>query len=163
MITRKICMLGSFAVGKTSLVKRYVQGTFSEKYLTTIGVKIDKKIVETASGSICLMLWDISGDDEYQKLPISYLRGCAAYLLVVDGTRKATLTKAREIQEKVEDAMGELPHIMVLNKADLTNEWEIEKEDLAAFHDTALLKTSAKTGQSVEDIFSLLANMLIED
>ena len=67
MIQKKICMLGAFAVGKTSLVKQYVSGIFSEKYHTTVGVKIDKKMVEVDGQSMTLILWDLHGEDEFSK------------------------------------------------------------------------------------------------
>jgi small GTP-binding protein len=86
MTQKKICMLGSFSVGKTSLVARYVSSVFSDKYLTTVGVKIDKKTVAVDGADVTLLLWDIYGEDDFQKLRMSYLRGASGYLLVVDGT-----------------------------------------------------------------------------
>ena len=62
MIQKKICMLGAFAVGKTSLVKRYVHSMFSDKYLSTVGVKIDKKVLHNGDSEVMLMLWDLYGD-----------------------------------------------------------------------------------------------------
>jgi len=73
MIKKKIVMLGSFAVGKTSLVQRFVNSIFSEKYLTTIGVKIDQKIVNVNDKEVNLLLWDIHGEDDYQKMVLSQL------------------------------------------------------------------------------------------
>ena len=80
MIRKKICMIGAFAVGKTSLVRRFVQSIFDEKYLTTVGVKIDKKVVEVDGRQIMLMLWDLEGQDVYHSVRTSYLRGAAGYL-----------------------------------------------------------------------------------
>ena len=99
MIEKKICMLGSFAVGKTSLVTRFVTSIFSDRYLTTIGVKIDKKIVSLAGRDITLIVWDIHGDDEFQRIRTSYLRGASGYLLVVDGTRRDTLATAMGLRD----------------------------------------------------------------
>jgi len=90
-LQKKICMLGGFSVGKTSLVKRYVQSVFSETYLTTVGVKIDKKTVDLPERSVNLILWDLAGEDDIGSLRITYLRGAAGYVLVADGTRPATL------------------------------------------------------------------------
>ena len=98
MIQKKICMLGGFAVGKTSLVSRFVSSIFSDKYLTTVGVKIDKKPVSVDGRDVTLMLWDIYGQDDFQTVQPSQLRGMAGYLLVVDGTRRATLDVARQLQ-----------------------------------------------------------------
>ena len=102
MIQKKVCMLGAFAVGKTSLVARYVHSIFSDKYLTTIGVKIDKKPVSLLRGEMELILWDIYGEDEFQKVRMSYLQGASAYLLVADGTRRATLEVAASLQRAAE-------------------------------------------------------------
>ena len=99
MIQKKICMLGGFSVGKTSLVARFVHSIFSEKYLTTVGVKIDKKVVKVRDEDVNLMLWDIYGEDEFQKIRMSYLKGSSGYLLVVDVTRKSTLDMACKVQQ----------------------------------------------------------------
>src|SRR5271169_437320 len=100
MIQKKICMLGSFAVGKTSLVRRFVESIYSETYQTTVGVKIDKKVVALDRVEITLVLWDLYGEDDFQKMRWSYLRGAAGYLLVADGTRRATLERAVALEQK---------------------------------------------------------------
>ena len=85
MLQKKICMLGGFSVGKTSLVKRYVESVFSETYLTTVGVKIDKKTVNLDDRAVTLILWDVAGEDDISTVRMTYLRGCAGYVLVADG------------------------------------------------------------------------------
>src|ERR1043165_1179544 len=100
MLQKKICMLGAFAVGKTSLVTRYVKSIFSENYLTTVGVKIDKKTVTVDSTEVNLILWDLAGEDEFVQLQTSYLKGSSGYILVSDGTRSDTLLKAFTLQRK---------------------------------------------------------------
>src|SRR5258707_408911 len=99
-VQRKICMLGGFSVGKTSLVKRYVQSIFSESYLTTVGVKIDKKTVTLGDRVVHLILWDLAGEDDMSSLRMSYLRGSAGYVLVADGTRPATLETALSLRRR---------------------------------------------------------------
>lgn len=157
-------MLGIFAVGKTSLVQRFVKSIFSEKYLTTVGVKIDKKTVELDNQAIDLMLWDLHGEDEFQKLQMSYLRGASGYLLVVDGTRSSSLDGALSLKEKVDSALGEIPFLMLLNKADLSDQWELDTEKLTELETMgwSLLKTSAKSGQGVEEAFRTLAMRTLE-
>ncbi|MFN6951418.1 MAG: Rab family GTPase, partial [Albidovulum sp.] len=86
MIQKKICLLGAFAVGKTSLVARFVRSTFSDKYLTTVGVKIDRKDLDLPGTPVTLMLWDLAGEDEFNTVQMSYLRGSAGLLIVADGT-----------------------------------------------------------------------------
>ena len=100
-LQKKICMIGAFSVGKTSLVKRYVQSVFSDTYLTTVGVKIDKKTVDVAGRTVNLILWDLAGEDDIASLRMSYLRGAAGYVLVADGTRPSTLDVALSLRERV--------------------------------------------------------------
>jgi len=101
MIQKKVCMVGTSGVGKTSLVAKFVHSIFSDKYLTTVGVKIDKKTVAVDGNEVMLMIWDLAGDDDYQRLQTSYLRGTSGYLLVADGIRQITLDQAIEIQARV--------------------------------------------------------------
>ncbi len=165
MLQKKICMLGSFSVGKTSLVRRFVESIFSEAYQTSIGVKVDKKVVSAGSEEVTLVLWDIHGEDVYQKIRMSYLRGMSGYLLVVDGTRRQTLDDALALNERVIQEAGKVPAILVFNKSDLAEKWEIDsaREAELAAAGWNILRASAKTGDSVEDVFSkLTAAMLAE-
>jgi small GTP-binding protein len=165
MIQKKICMLGSFAVGKTSLVAQFLTKGFSEKYHTTIGVKVDKKTVEVAGSSVDLILWDIQGEDSSQQLYLSYLRGISGYLLVVDGTRRATLTTAINIQSTVSSLLGpDVPFVVLVNKRDLEAEWEVQESDLQELAQRSwyVAKTSAKTGEEVEQAFLRLATQVMQ-
>ena len=162
MIQKKVCMVGAFATGKTSLVARFVKGIYSDKYQTTIGVKIDKKQVETGQHTVNIMLWDIHGEDEFQNVRMSYLRGAAGYLLVVDGTRRSSLETALNLKAKVAENIGDIPFIMVINKYDLKDDWEISEADIADLQEREieLIKTSAKTDLAVEDCFLQLAEKM---
>ncbi|MGB6297473.1 MAG: Rab family GTPase [Rivularia sp. (in: cyanobacteria)] len=164
MLQKKICMVGAFATGKTSLVAKYVYSIFSEKYQTTVGVKIDRKTLMVEEKELSLILWDLYGEDEFQKLRTSYLRGSSGYLLVVDGTRKSTLQTALDLQKRVEDSIGKVPFILVLNKWDLENEWELDSASIEAIEQKGWMvtKTSAKTGLNVEEIFNTLATKILE-
>ena len=159
MLQKKVCMLGGSGVGKTSLVSRFVSSLFSDKYLTTVGVKVDKKTVPIDSGEMTLMLWDIYGQDEFQTVRDSYLRGASGYLLVADGTRYATLDTATALQQKAESVVGRVPFLLLLNKADLDADWQINERALwkLAEQGWPVLKTSAKTGAGVDDAFAKLA------
>ena len=162
MIQKKICMLGGTSVGKTSLVARYVRNMFSDKYLSSIGVKVDKKVVALDGTDVTLVVWDIHGDDQFQAIRTSYLRGTSGYLLVVDGTRRSTLDKALDVKKTVDQVVGDLPFIVLLNKADLTAEWDLtaaDEEELQSKY--TVLRSSAKTGAGVEDAFDRLARALI--
>jgi small GTP-binding protein len=162
MLQKKICMLGGFGVGKTSLVSRFVTSMFSDTYLTTIGVKIDKKTLTVDSHEMNLMLWDIYGQDEYQTVRDSYLRGASGYLLVADGTRHATLDTAAALQQKAESVVGEVPFLLLLNKVDLVREWQVDERALVKLVDRgwSVVKTSAKTGTGVEGAFTTLASQM---
>ena len=155
----KICMLGGFGVGKTSLVSRFVSSIFSDRYLTTVGVKIDKKLVTVDSAPVTLMLWDIYGQDEFQSVRDSYLRGASGYLLVADGTRHATLQTAIALKQQAESVVGQVPFLLLLNKADLDRDWQVDEEALVDLVDSGwrVVKTSAKTGAGVDDAFETLA------
>lgn len=163
MLHKKICMLGSFSVGKTSLILRFVESIFSDRYLTTVGVKIDKKVISVDSQDVTLMLWDLYGEDEFQKIRMSYLRGASGYLLVADGTRPATLDKTLAIKDEAEKNFGAIPFVVALNKCDLVNDWEVtsEREAELAIRAGKVVRTSAKTGEGVEIAFeSLIKEML---
>src|SRR5215831_9791313 len=159
MIQKKVCMIGSFAVGKTSLVARFVKSIFSEKYLTTVGAKIDKKTVQLGNQELTLILWDLHGDDEFQKVRTSYLQGSAGYLLVADGTRRFTLDKALLLQKEAHDVLGQVPFVLTLNKSDLAHEWEVNDETVNELEGRGwvVMRTSAKEGQGVEEAFLHLA------
>lgn len=165
MIKKKICMLGVFAVGKTSLVQRYVRSIFSDKYLTTVGVKIDKKTVVLSGQQVDLMLWDLQGEDEFQKVQMSYVRGSSGYLLVADGTRASTLEGALRLKDQVDQEVGKAPFLLLVNKADLIDEWELDDGQFAnlSTEDWTIMRTSAKTGEGVEEAFRNLAAKIMEE
>jgi small GTP-binding protein len=158
-LQKKICMIGAFSVGKTSLVKRYVQSVFSETYLTTVGVKIDKKVVDVSGQTVNLILWDVAGEDDVSVLRMSYLRGAAGYVLVADGTRPATVDVALSLRDRVRTEYGSLPFVLLLNKHDLLDQWEISDAALAGLRDSGwwACPTSARTGENVEEAFRYLA------
>ena len=158
-LQKKICMLGAFSVGKTSLVKRFVESVFSETYLTTVGVKIDKKTVELSDRIVNLILWDLAGEDDISSLRMSYLRGAAGYVLVADGTRPLTLEVALSLRQRVEAEFGRLPFVLLLNKSDLKEQWAISDEDVEDLRQSGwwVRSTSARTGEGVDDAFGTLA------
>jgi len=164
MIQMKICMLGAYAVGKTSLVSRYVHSLYSEQYVTTVGVKVDKKQLDVDGQDVTLMLWDIYGQDDYQKVTPAQLSGMSGYLLVVDGTRLATLATARQLQDSITTSMGPLPFVLLLNKHDLAPQWEMDENALwkLAEHGWRIVRTSAKTGEGVEHAFESLSRAMLQ-
>ena len=158
-LQKKICMIGGFSVGKTSLVKRFVESVFSETYLTTVGVKIDKKTVDVDGRAVNLILWDVAGEDDVNSIRMSYLRGAAGYVLVADGTRRTTLEVALSLRERIETELGKLPFVLLLNKNDLTDQWSIEEAEVEDLRQAgwSVRASSARTGDGVEDAFRELA------
>ena len=156
-------MVGAFAVGKTSLVKRFVKGVFDERYLTTVGVKIDRKEVEVKGRQVNIMLWDLAGEDAMAGVRLDYLRGASGYLLVLDGTRPETLDTAISLRERIQDQIGALPYAMAVNKIDLVDEWRIDEARLDAEVQAGanLVRTSALTGDGVEAMFVHLARAML--
>jgi small GTP-binding protein len=157
-------MIGDFAVGKTSLVGRFVRQTFSEKYLTTVGVKIDTKLIKLSEEQeVKLILWDIAGNDALTTTTTSYLRGAAGYILVVDGTRKPTWQSALKLQAAVTAQTGHKPFACLLNKADLREQWEVSPDLVAPQIEQGwkLIESSAQTGMGVEEAFTWLAWQLL--
>jgi len=170
-VKKKICMLGASAVGKTSLVRRFVEGIFRDEYVTTIGVQIEKKPVDVEGETVTLILWDVNGEDRFQSVSSSYIRGAAGYLLVADGTRPQTLDTAQSLHQRAQDEVGRVPFYLLVNKVDLrdggeTDErnWAVTPEALEQYglSDWPVLYTSAKDGTHVEQAFAGLANALVD-
>ncbi|MCC6316739.1 MAG: GTP-binding protein [Gemmatimonadaceae bacterium] len=155
-------MLGATGVGKTSLVRRYVESMFSEKYQATIGVKIDRKLVDHEGGQVSLLLWDLQGEDDLQKVRTTYLRGAAGLIYVADGTRPDTLDRALAIQRGAEDAVGSVPSLLFVNKSDLADEWAVTAADQGARGPAGVdvFTTSARTGANVEAAFAALVRRM---
>jgi small GTP-binding protein len=155
--------MGSFSVGKTSLIKRFVNSIFDDKYHTTVGVKIDKKEMSIAGTDLTFVIWDIAGEDDFASFRPIYLRGVSAYIIVIDGTRQHSLDIALKINQKSQVLTGGVPVVFALNKCDLEEQWVLQDkhlEELQRF-DSPIIKTSAKTGQGVDDIFYRLGVQLI--
>ncbi len=181
---RKICLLGDFAVGKTSLVSRYVHNVFSDRYLTTVGVKIDTRIVElsqiparsssppgaestekqpagVALRSIKLVLWDLAGAANLNAPARAYIQGAHGFLAVCDGTRRATLNTALTLLNSAREQIGTRPAVLLVNKQDLYESWEVDQDSLDSARSRVanVLATSAKTGANVDRAFRLLAEL----
>jgi len=163
VVKKKICMLGTFAVGKTSLVQRFVRSVFSDRYLTTVGVRIDQKTVTIDDNQVELILWDIHGDDEFQNVRSMYLRGMGGYFLVIDGTRRESLDKAEELQALADAVAENTPFLLLVNKDDIREEWEITEADLDRIREKGwtVLTTSAKSDHAVTEAFEQLAERML--
>lgn len=159
MIQKKICMVGVYGTGKTALVQRYVHSIFSAKYLSTVGVKIDRKEVQVDGDPVTLMLWDLEGRDHTHDISLSYVRGAHGIIYVVDGTRHETYDQVFELRDLVTGTVGDVPSVVAFNKADLKDDWKLtagDEKDVAG-RGWRAVRTSAKSGEGVEPMFGWLA------
>lgn len=160
MISRKVILTGSFGVGKTSLFNRFIYNAFDDKYLTTIGVKVNKKEMVVDDKDVSILLWDIAGEISQDKVPISYFLGSTGILYVFDLTRPSTYknidSDLKYLREIVPDAVIKV----VANKKDMLEDNQIEdiKKQIKVKWDVI---TSAKTGENVEELLLQLTKEII--
>ena len=167
-LQKKVCLLGDFAVGKTSLVRRFVYNLFDDKYLSTIGVKVSRKTISLPTTndivSITMMLWDLAGSEEFGQMRSSYLRGAAGAVLVCDLTRPETLDHLQTYLDDLREISPGAQFLLAGNKNDLVEQQHVSHkdiEDFAARWGVPYRLTSAKTGDDVETLFRTLGNMLV--
>lgn len=161
--SKKVVILGHFGVGKTSLIRRFVTNQFSDQYKVTIGVHISKKVVTlTAQESISMILWDLEGTDSLDQIRDAYLLGTHGVIFVFDVTRPSTFQQLNKDLKIVSNKLPDRPLLVVGNKKDLVSEEDLN--DLLKEHNISHdYLTSAKTGDTVEDVFLNLATLLNTD
>jgi small GTP-binding protein len=173
-ISKKVCLLGDFAVGKTSLVRRFVYDLFDDKYISTIGVKVSRKTVvipgKDEMVELAMMLWDLAGSEEFDRVRTSYVRGASGAVLVCDFTRPGTLHNLRSYADDLLSVSPGAQIIVAANKRDLLAS---EPDGQASYLEPDLVEevahslrapcylTSAKTGTEVEEMFRQLGLLLI--
>jgi small GTP-binding protein len=164
VIKKKVCLLGAFGVGKTSLVRKFVHSIFDDTYRSTIGVKIDKKVVCVGDHEVVMVIWDVAGEEEFFQIPDSYVKGAHGILFVADGTREETLTTLHAIRERFRESVGALPEVILLNKKDLVDQWALGDDVESSFADQGVrcMRTSAMDGRNVEAAFVSMAMQLIQ-
>lgn len=165
-ITSKVCIIGDFAVGKTSVTERFVNNHFSEKYLTTVGVKIDTREIQRPDRGIVhkLVIWDLAGSDRLDTTQLAYLRGANGCAYVADGTRANTLRSLVDLKEQLSNLYGDVPAVALVNKSDLHSDWEVDDQQLDTLRAQFdhVFKTSAKTGDEVERAIDNLAGRILD-
>ena len=155
MIAKKVLLVGNFGVGKTSLIRRFVLNEFSEDYISTIGVRVSKKVVEYNNQSIKLMIWDVAGTSGNEKIPKAYFLGAHAAMFVFDVSREETYLTIDENLKMVKDLSGLKNITVVGNKKDLLTQDELQEViDLVTVKIDLI--TSAKEDENVEDAFMQL-------
>ncbi len=150
-MTKKVILLGKYGVGKTSLISQFVHSKFSEQYLTTIGVKIDKKEINIDGITLSMIIWDIAGESSQTKVPGNYKLGSDGVLFVFDVTRPSTYQHIQSELELIRHVMPDVPIKILANKVDLISEENLD--DLMSSFDQNAMPCSAKTGQNVEEAF----------
>ena len=167
--SKKICLLGDFAVGKTSLVRRFVHNRFDDHYISTIGVKVSRKTVMAPGTSevaeMTMMLWDLAGSQAFSAVTASYLRGAAGAILVCDMTRADTLKNLARYAEDLQKVVGAVQLVVAANKRDLPEHHEINSDQVAAMaaaFDAPYFLTSAKVGEEVDVMFRDLGKLLLD-
>jgi len=168
---RKICLLGDAAVGKTSLIQRYVMDKFDDKYVVTLGTKVTMKDVfiekpgDEESVNLTLMIWDILGQREFKRLQASFYKGSNGTIVVADLTRKETLDNIHDWVLALFNTAGKVPVLLLINKSDLSGQAafaETEIKAMAEKYNMPYLFTSAKTGENVEAAFLKVSKMLLD-
>lgn len=159
---KKIVLVGHFGVGKSSLIKRFVENAFSDNYIVTIGVHISKKVVEFENENITLVLWDIEGKDDLKKIRPAYLIGTSGFIYVIDPTRIQTYQNFHEEISFIKSSFPAARIITVANKTDLID-IELFKKQLNIFEIEIDFMASAKTGKIVNKVFYEMAKRLLND
>lgn len=169
IVQKKICMLGAFAVGKTSLVRRFVEGLFDDRYLSSIGVKISRKPVVVSGQPVHLIVWDLAGSEDYNGLQASYLQGAAGGIVMCDLTRPNTLKSWEHYTRRLRETNPGAKVVLVAGKADLVEARALSDDEMLRAlplcdDGTGIppyFVSSAKTGENVELIFQALAEQLL--
>ena len=160
-VAKKVCLIGRFAVGKTSLVKQFIDQQFGEKYKTTVGVSISTKEIVVNDIDLSMVIWDIAGfeqDGHYAH----YLRGVHGIIWVLDGTEPESFEILNVISESIPEIV-QIPSVCFINKHDLIDDWHVDDKYLEQLklNNYAVLNSSAKTGENVEKGFTKLAELLV--
>jgi small GTP-binding protein len=168
-VRNKVCLLGDGAVGKTSLIRRYVLNSFSDDYIQTVGTKTSLKKIEVPFPeydvvvSFSMMIWDILGQRDYRSLHSMYFRGAAGGILVFDNTRPESLLSLEDWRESFFRVVKTVPLVVLGNKWDLQDNVAVPPEDrekVGLKYNCPVLNTSALTGENVEEAFMTLARII---
>jgi small GTP-binding protein len=162
----KICLLGEAAVGKTSLVYRFIENKFRDNYKSTLGVNLLKKDMAIDEyGGVSCQIWDLGGQESFRSLRKLYLEGANGALVIFDTTKRKTFEKLDEWIQSFKESRGEKPLLLIGNKIDLDDKRKVEDneaKDYAKKNSMDIVLTSAKTGENVENAFKSLVKTILD-
>ena len=167
-VKAKVCLVGDVAVGKTSLIRRFVQEEFDDRYIATVGTKVTKKTVEMSwrgsPATLDMMVWDIMGEKGFRALlRDAYFEGSHGVIAVCDLTRKDTFYDLNNWVQMIRKQVGNVPVVFLGNKMDLKERRVVSEEELArmgTIHSATTFLASAKTGAGVNEAFKALADAI---
>lgn len=164
-ISKKICMVGDFGVGKTSLIRRFVDRQFSDQYLSTVGVKISRKLIESVN--LQLLIWDLEGHTKFKGITPSYLQGASGAVIVADVSRLETIERLGEHVQLFLSVNPKGSIVVALNKSDLVDEEKLAKltqlvQEKHSEKVAEIYQSSAKTGLYVDDMFHMLGEKILK-
>ncbi len=160
---KKVCLLGDGAVGKTSLIRRYVFDFFGDEYLMSFGTKVSKRVLDLGNVELTLMIWDVLGQKTHKSLHEAYYKGANGALLVCDLTREETIRNLISWRDDFHHAVGQMPIVPIGNKSDLENRAnDALISDVSKSLGSEFSMTSAKTGEGVPGAFLRMGRMMME-
>ena len=163
----KICLLGEAAVGKTSLVYRFIENKFRDNYKSTLGVNLLKKdMVIDGYGGVSAQIWDLGGQESFRSLRKLYLEGANGAFVIFDTTKRKTFDKLDEWIQSFKESRGNRPLLLIGNKIDLIDKQKVEESEVKEYaekNSTDFILTSAKTGENVEKAFKGLVKTILDE
>ena len=165
MLQGKVCILGASAVGKTATFDRLCGREWESDYRTTVGVAFEAISLMIDHTEVTFNLWDTEGSDDLREFQEEWIDGSGGYILVIDGTRVGTLKEAYDLNKTAIDRVGKaIPFVAMVNKCDLDNQFEVNETDFAKLKQQGweVFKTSAKTGEGVQEAVDALAKKMID-
>ncbi|TKJ22277.1 MAG: GTP-binding protein [Promethearchaeota archaeon Loki_b32] len=165
----KIVIIGDAAVGKTSLINQFVEGSFQEDYKPTLGANIVRKDVNLDNARVRLIMWDLAGQEKYRVVRSMYFQGCQGALLVYDVTRYNTLESINNkwLKDYKKHVKKKCAYILIGNKTDLKDQIAVPtergKELATKIKASDFIETSARLGENIEEAFSLLVNQILSN
>lgn len=168
LYSKKICLIGDISVGKTSLVRRFIESRFDENYLSTIGVTVSRKALaiqlEKNIAEMTLLIWDFAGGEQFNRVVRNYYQGASGAFFVCDVTRSTSIEAISHYVEQFIDVNPGRPSVILANKIDLVSDRTAHNELMKAQAEklgAPWFTTSAKTGENVESAFRMLAERLL--